>query len=392
MLISTPKLCHLPDGRFYITLPGSGRKRRYFTERGDDPKDPPASVQTEYLVACAELTGQVERVEEIPDNLTVSEIVAKFIQWARDTYPNPKIGDGFQLYTRALVTAYGRLEARRFGGAKLIALRDAEVARRKRSRQGINRMVRTIQRCFGWAVSRELVPPEACLTLDKVETLRKGITKAPEYRAAQAVPFEIMEATLRHCPPMVADMARLQWYTGMRPGEVVSLNLAEIDRSFEEWIYRPAEHKTAWRDKERLVAIGPKGQEIINRYLRADGLPIFSPAKGEAERRAALRETRETPLWPSSLNRPKKVAPRRTPSESYTAHSYRRAIARACDLAKVPRWSPYSLRKAACDRIIENCDMEAARAALGHADRRVTARHYARTDLNRIRQVARVIG
>ncbi len=36
------------------------------------------------------------------------------------------------------------------------------------------------------------------------------------------------------------------------------------------WEYRPAWHKTAWRGKDRVIIVGPKAQEILRPFLKAD--------------------------------------------------------------------------------------------------------------------------
>ena len=54
---------------------------------------------------------------------------------------------------------------------------------------------------------------------------------------------------------------------GMRPAEVCILRPCDLDRSGEVWFYRPSHHKTEHHGKERIVPIGPKGQEVLLRYL-----------------------------------------------------------------------------------------------------------------------------
>jgi hypothetical protein len=102
---------------------------------------------------------------------------------------------------------------------------------------------------------------------------------------------------------------------------------------------------------------------------------LFSPKEAEPLRREKIRAERKTPL--KYGDRPGsniKKRPCRTPADEYVAGSYRRAIARACELAfpapagldakqikawhKANRWHPHQLRHTAAKNI------EAARAVM----------------------------
>jgi hypothetical protein len=58
----------------------------------------------------------------------------------------------------------------------------------------------------------------------------------------------------------------------------------------------------------------------------------------------------------------------RAPRDLYSVVSYPRAIHRACDLAKIERWSPNRLRHTAATRVRREMGIDAARALLGHSD------------------------
>ncbi len=70
-----------------------------------------------------------------------------------------------------------------------------------------------------------------------------------------------VEAVLPHLPEVVRDMVQLQRFTGMRPGQLATMRLADVDRSDADvWLYRPTVHKNLERGKVGTVAIGPQGQ------------------------------------------------------------------------------------------------------------------------------------
>ena len=93
--------------------------------------------------------------------------------------------------------------------------------------------------------------------------IRRGRNEAPEPEPIEPVADEVIEETLAVLPPILSDMVRVQLLTGVRPSEVCRLRPCDMDRNNTPWIYSPHKHKTRWRDKTRLVPIGPKAREIL---------------------------------------------------------------------------------------------------------------------------------
>jgi hypothetical protein len=179
------------------------------------------------------------------------------------------------------------------------------------------------------------------------------------------------------------------------------------------WLYRPGSdrgphgtHKNAYRGHQRVILIGPKGQEVLRPWLRLNLQEyLFQPREAVAEFRAELRKKRKTKVWPSQQNG-RKRRPKRQPGEHYTIVSYAHAIYRACDLAFSPpaplarqsdetkqewaarltaeqkvelhawrkrhRWHPNQLRHAKATEIRREAGLDAARAVLGHRSPAVT--------------------
>lgn len=52
--------------------------------------------------------------------------------------------------------------------------------------------------------------------------------------------------------------------------------------------------------------------------------------------------------------------------------AYRKAIARACEKADIPQWTPYRLRHSVATRLRKEFNMDLARIILGHSDVRMT--------------------
>ena len=186
-------------------------------------------------------------------------------------------------------------------------------------------------------------------------------------------------------------MVELQRLTGMRPGEVVILRAGDLDMGADVWVYAPARHKTEHHGKTREVLIGPKGQDVLRPWLRAEREAyLFSPAEAMLERRAAMRAGRKSPVQPSQRDRSAE-RPRKAPGVRYTVASYRRAIQAACARAGVAVWHPHQLRHAAATEIRRRFGLEASRVILGHEDIRA-AQIYAEEDRARGVEIMREMG
>jgi integrase len=92
------------------------------------------------------------------------------------------------------------------------------------------------------------------------------------------VDLEIVEMAVPHLAAQVAAMVRLQ----MRSGEVVAMRAGDIDRSGPVWLYRPAGHKMAYRDRGRVIPLGPQAQLVLTPFLegRPTEVYLFDPPKG----------------------------------------------------------------------------------------------------------------
>ena len=217
----------------------------------------------------------------------------------------------------------------------------------------------------------------------------------------------LVDATLPHLPPVVADMVRFQRLTGARPGEVCGIRPCDVEREGEIWRYRPERHKTEHRGRERIVFIGPMAQAVLLPYLlRASDAYCFSPAESVAKQKAERRMRRKTPVQPSQRCR-RKARPKRTPSACYNKDAYRRAIVQSVAKANrddaeeaakagieprpIPGWHPNQLRHSAATEIRRRFGLEAAQVVLGHAKADVT-QVYAERDARLAAEVMKQIG
>ena len=194
--------------------------------------------------------------------------------------------------------------------------------RRGHTRKSINRQVGRIQRAFAWGVENELIPETVYNALLAVAGLTKGRTKAIEGEPVKPVPTALVDAVKPHVSRQVWGMIQLQLLTGARPGEIVSMRVGSLNTAGRIWEYRPETHKTEHHDRDRFILIGPKAQALLWKFLKPDlAAFVFSPIEADAERQAARRVGRQSPMTPSQAGRQPKADARRRPKNHYTVAS-----------------------------------------------------------------------
>ena len=130
----------------------------------------------------------------------------------------------------------------------------------------------------------------------------------------------------------------------------------------------------------------PSGSSAPGSTPRPEAL-IFSPgqAEGPPERRASQGPENPHDPFAKPSDGPREDR-KRPPGDCYTTASYRRAIHRACKLAKIEKWSPNQLRHSAATRIRKKHGIEVARIVLGHTTL-VSTQVYAEADLTKALEV-----
>jgi len=304
-----------------------------------------------------------------------------------------------------LVTLAGWRKVEDFGPRTLLQLRECMVRgeirdetgmvvwapNRKWCRNYINRQIDRVRRVFAWGVTQEMVPISTHQALTTIEGLRKGKTTARETKKIKPANPGHVKAAKAVMVPTLRAMVSVQEFTGMRPGNLVTLRLCEIDTSRRVWEYRPPHHKTEHLGDELVILIGPEAQRAMKPYLhKPEEEYIFSPADAAEERFRIRRAARQTPVQPSQEDRRKPRALRR-PGTRYTVASYRRAVSYACKKARVPPWHPNQLRHSCGTRARKRFGLEGARSVLRHKHIQVTE-IYAEEDLAKARRIAAKVG
>ena len=372
----------MPDYRYHIsgqaivTLAG----KDFYLGRYDSPESRAKyfSLLAEYNDSGFKAPSSVTHLADVP--VTVKCITAEFREYVPVKYASNKVERGrFENLCTLLEDEYGDTPAKDFGPRKLAALRDLFVASGN-SRKYVNKQVRNIVRIFKHAISRELIDANVLVALESLEPLKAGQTPARETKPRQPVSLSVVRATAKHLSPTLLAMVKIQVATGMRPSEVFGMRPIDIDRSGDEWIYRPESHKTAHYGKTKAIPIIGDAKEALKPFLDRDPKGnCFTPKESAQWYRNQRTAKRATPDGPGR-NKPgtnRKKHPKRSPGLEFRNDSYRQALRRAAEKAGVEYWYPYQLRHLAGTEVRNALGVEAAQALLGHS-RAAMTEHYAK--------------
>jgi integrase len=393
---------HKQSGQAIVTLPDGfgGRHDVLLGKYGT------AKSRAEYARVISEWEANDRRLPEPsptgPD-LTVNELILAYWKHAETHYRRPDGTPTAEIYClraalRPLRQLYGHTSVKDFGPLALKAVRQKmiesvdERTGRPWCRRSINLHTYRIRSLFRWGVEQELVPPLVLHGLQGVRGLQKGRSGARETEKVKPVPEAYVQAVLPVVSAPVRAMIELQLLAGMRPGEVVIMRGIDLDMTGPIWLYRPGSdrasgvHKTAWRDHERVIAIGPRAREIIRASLKTDlRAYLFSPTDSMEAFYEQWRKPDRRPV--NAL----KGRTRRRPGVRYTVGSYRYAVARACAKARVPHWYPHQLRHTKATEIRREAGLDAARVVLGHRSPQITET-YAELDVSKAQEVMARLG
>ncbi len=323
-----------------------------------------------------------------PMALTVAELCVMYLEYAKTHYvlADGRLSSSYDGMVQAVnaLQSFRQIPAEAFGPRCLREIMDRLVHEKGRNgkprpRKSINRIIKRIRGLFKWGASMEIIPAQTWHALLTIEGLRRGRSAAPELPPVRAVSDDVVKATLPHLPKTVADLVQFIRLTGCRPGEACQLQPVDIEQQGKVWKWTLKSHKNTWRDHERVIMIGPRAQVILKPYLdrlakRPHGF-CFSPRESEKARNALRRAARQSPMTPSQAARQAKPiqSRRKPPRDFFTDASLNRCIRRACEKAKVPRWTPMQLRHSAgTEARLAGGGLDAAQVRLGHKHANIT--------------------
>jgi integrase len=350
-----------------------------------------------FIAALLENPVIVLRRDETGDVL-VSELADAFVEHVENSRMDKTDVGHVKRATGYLVDVYGELAVNEFSPKKLKVCRSQMVKAGTLCRKTISKYIGYIRRIFAWGVEEEVVPASVSHALKAVKDLRLGEEGTFDHPEREAVPDDVLRRTLPFLPPTVAAIVQVQWLYGMRPSEVLTMRVGDIDRSQKNglWYYSP-KHKTEEYIGKKPIPIGEAGQDLIAPYLigKKPADSVFSPKTAQRERAAEARANRKSKLTPSQRERDAKRAETKASrvGEFYDHNAYRRAVKYAIEKAnrhgvKIPTWSPYLLRNAAATAIELEYGLDEAQAQLGHTSANMTKR-YSRAQLKQREKLAR---
>jgi integrase len=275
---------------------------------------------------------------------SVSELMLAFMKFARTHYVRPDGSNTHEVaeyhgVAKLVDELYGGLLAAEFGPLAFRAVRQAMIERGW-CRSLVNQRANRVRRVFKWAVGEQLIPPSTLAALAAVAGLQRGRSKVRESSPVLPVDDETVDRTLPFLPRHVRGLVQFQRLTGCRPGEACTIRRSDIDTGGKVWLYRPRQHKGAWRGKPRVIAVGPRAQELLREFFTPHLEDfLFSPRRNVAEFHAGRTAERKTPLYPSHAERNQRLrekTPQLVPAEAYDVTRYGHAIKRACDRAFPP--------------------------------------------------------
>jgi len=364
-----PKLClHKSSGRGYVTNPRT-HKPIYLGDYGSDECERNYREWVGRWRALGAAGVDLSKIDR--GGPTVAKLIVAFLAHAKQHYvkdgqETSEVGT-FRVLLAPLNNLYGRTKVADFKGADFRAVRQQYIEAGL-SRGTINDRAARLRRVFRWGVAEDLVPPDVLAKVSAVEPLQKGRTPAPEREKVKPVPkahFEAAVAQLREKPRL---MAQLHYLLGCRPGEVVVMRPADIDRTQDPWLYRPIHYKTEHHEsgKPRDIFIGKEAQAILRPLLE--------------------RQPTAWVFW----SRARGIAHGKGPGH-YTVQAYWHLVKSACLRAGVPHWNPNQVRHLRLTEVRRAFGLEAAQAVGGHADPDMTARYAERLE-NLARTVAKEMG
>ena len=349
-----------------------------------------------FIAALLESPTLPLRIDKDTDVL-ISELADAFLEsiesrMDRTEYKHFKYAIGY------LADVYGELAVNEFSPKKLKVARAQMVKTGTLCRRTINRYIGKIRRIFTWGVSEEIVQSNVADALKAVKDLRTGEEGTFDHPEREAVPEWVIATTLPFLSPTLAAMVQVQWLTGMRPSEVFTMRVGDIDRSRKNglWYYSP-KHKTEVHIGKKPIPLGIPEQRLIAPYLigKKSAEAVFSPRTAMKERATEARSNRKTKLTPSQRERDAKRAEQNANKvgEFYEKNSYRKAILYAIAKGnrhgvKIPHWTPYLLRNSAATDIEMKYGIDEAQAQLGHTSADMTKR-YSSAQLRQREKLAR---
>ena len=351
---------------------------------------------------------------DITDELTLGELGKRYGKHCQRVYTKNEAKNK-RLCVEHVLKHVGDVYWSEFGTAAYTDLQDALVAE-GRTLERINKICGEVRAWMKWCHVRELITTKLhqdFRDVGPVRSTRAGVVESP---GVIPVDWDDVEPVLPFMSPVVAAMVTVQFWSGMRPGEVCAMKYGELNTSDPDvWFYRPANHKNSHRIKNKnkdskhvlIKGIGKIAQDAMRPFVERCDDPgdfVFRPIyamewRANQMEKAGRHEDRKCKVYPSELKARKRRKETRqtfweeTCNPSYITNSYGKAVAYAFDKAEregvdLERWSPGQLRHGIAQKLRDAGNMQGATALLGHKNSAMTVNYAALTE----EELRRVVG
>jgi integrase len=318
-----------------------------------------------YRKLCKAEEGEEKARQLLDQPLQLSQVLPSYFHHCRTYYrlPNGTISKDVYNIERAFIELTEDDAPAELTKEHLNRLKD-KLLKRGLSRKYINQRLGRVRRCIGWMHENNYVSDQCALMAKVYRGLPAFRSSARETDPVEPVEWAIVERTLQHLHEPWKSMVLLQWYTGMRPGEVCNLTISEVRRTGDPWIIdKGKNHKTAWRKKQRRLAVGPQAREILDHWIKVAEL-------NDREFLFRGRRNVKTCIRPVG---------------------YSHTLAKTCRKHGIPTWSPNQLRHSYATRVRSTFGLDAAQTMLDHS-RADTSQIYAELDMSKKAEIASRMG
>lgn len=391
-----PKYRRHPNGSAFVSHKSIPNKsHRLYLGKYDSPES-----RTKYQEFLALLASGGDPTPRVPigSRPSVNALIVAYLTHAEDFYrredQDSSEYDQMIYAVGPLAMLFGSQPAALFGPQKLTQIR-LHLLSKGLARTYINSTISRINKFWRWACENEYVPADIYFKLRSVRGLSMGQYGVKEMPKVRPAAEESLWGIMPFVSEKIGQMMRIQYYCGMRPGEVCKMRAADIDTSGPIWLYRPRRHKTARFGIDLVKAIPSIVQPVLRPLLSQPSFlfPI------DNEHRAAFRK-RTTPVYASELKRREKEKSRRRAKRlampiRYSTSAYGRAVARGFDRAEeaglsLERFSPNQLRHAIGTRVRRLLGKDAAQLWLWH-QKADTTEIYAEKQVGQLIEIAQAL-
>lgn len=321
---------------------------------------------------------------DISEEMSLGELGSKYTAWAQRNHTKNEAKNK-RLFVEHVLNHVGDIYWSEFGTAQYMQLQEALIAE-GRTRRRINVICSGVRTWLKWCYLQNLIGRQLHHDFKDVPHVRRDQGGVKESRKIKGIHWDKVQPVLDYMSPVVAAMVTVQFWSGMRPGEVCAMRFGEL--KFDDpdaWMYLPEAHKNSWRDHDLIKGIGRIGQQAMSPFLdrcEDDDDYVFRPIyamewRAYLAEEASSREDRACKVFPSEVKaREHRKQTRRaiwqdTLCPCYGANSYGQAVTYAFEKAErqnvsLEVWSPGRLRHGIATMLRQAGRMQDAKTLLGH--------------------------